>query len=333
LRRYWDGLFPVPGHEGRYEWDGFLPFERLPQASNPADGVLSTANQNVLPPGYPEALGYEWAADSRKRRIDERLAAREQWDVAGFMALQHDELSVVARELMHALTARLDAEGVDGHRRIARDVFTGWDATIAAESSAAALYQVWLAELQVALRPLAFSASVLPHAPAMLTVPQVVEVVRKGGAALPLLDGMPLRRAIDAARAAMGPDPSDWSWGQLHQAHFRHMLSGVGSVGGAFDLVPVARGGDATTVNNTGHGRLQVHGASFRLVLDTADWDRSMMINVPGQSGQPGSAHYGDLLPLWARGEYHPMPFTRRAVDRHAKHRLWLRPTPRAAAR
>jgi penicillin amidase len=104
-------------------------------------------------------------------------------------------------------------------------------------------------------------------------------------------------------------------------------------VGGAFDLAPVARGGDATTVNNTGHGRLQVHGASFRMVLDTADWDRSMMINVPGQSGQPGSAHYDDLLPLWSRGEYHPMLFTRAAVERHAKHRLWLRPAAPAAAR
>lgn len=332
IRRNWDGLFPVPGHEGRYEWDGFLPFERLPQSANPANGALSTANQNVLPAGYPEALGYEWAHDSRKRRIDEVLAGRAQWDVAGFMALQHDEQSIVARELMLALSDRLATDGGEGYRRLARRVLTGWDATMAANSSAAALYQLWLAQLQVDLRPFAFSAAVLPHAPATLTVPQVLDVVRKGGDALPLLDGAPLRRAVEAARTAMGAEPSAWSWGRLHQAHFIHMLSGIGDAGTSFDLAPVARGGDATTVNNTGHGRLQVHGASFRIVLDTADWDRSMMINVPGQSGQPGSAHYDDLLPLWSRGEYHPMPFTRGAVERHAKHRLWLRPAVQAAA-
>ncbi len=333
MRGNWDGLFPVPGHEGRYEWDGFLPFDRLPQAANPADGALSTANQNVLPAGYPEAIGYEWAPDARKRRIDEVLAGRAQWDAAGFMALQHDEQSVVARELMLALMDRLAVDGGEGYRRVARRVLTGWDATMAADSPAAALYQLWLAQLQVALRPLAFSAAVLPHAPATLTVPQVLDVVRKAGDVLPLLDGAPLRRAVEAARTVMGAEPAAWSWGRLHQAHFRHMLSGVGEAGAAFDLAPVARGGDATTVNNTGHGRLQVHGASFRMVLDTADWDRSMMINVPGQSGQPGSPHYGDLLPLWSRGEYHPMPFTRGAVERHAKHRLWLRPAAQAAAR
>ena len=216
--------------------------------------------------------------------------------------------------------------------RMTLDTKNLWDATMAANSAAAALYQLWLAQLQVALRPLAFSPAVLPHAPATLTVPQVLDVVRKGGDALPLLDGAPLRLAVEAARTAMGAEPSAWSWGRLHQAHFRHMLTGIGGVGSTFDLAPVARGGDATTVNNTGHGRLQVHGASFRIVLDTADWDRSMMINVPGQSGQPGSAHYDDLLPLWSRGEYHPMPFTRGAVERHAKHRLWLRPAAQAAA-
>ena len=99
-----------------------------------------------------------------------------------------------------------------------------------------------------------------------------------------------------------------------------------------FDLPPVPRGGDATTVNNTGNVPVQVHGASFRAVMDVGDWDRSTMINVPGQSGQPGSRHYGDLLPLWAKGEYHPMLFSRDAVEQHASARLVLRPGVPASA-
>lgn len=332
IRSGWDGLFPVPGHEGRYEWQGFLPFDRLPRELDPRGGALATANQNVLPPGYPEALGYEWAHDARKRRVDEALASRPRWDVASFAALQHDEQSVVARELVSALLARLAVAGDNDHHAIARRLFKDWDATMGAASNAAALYQLWLAELQTALRPLAFSARTLPHAPPALTVPQVVAVVRNVGEAALVLDAGALRRAVHAARAAMGPDPDTWAWGRLHRAHFRHMLSGVAEVGSAFDLAPVARGGDATTINNTGHGALQVHGASFRIVLDTADWDRSVMINVPGQSGQPGSPHYGDLLPLWARGEHHPMPFSRAAVERYAAHRQWLRPVGKAPA-
>jgi hypothetical protein len=95
----------------------------------------------------------------------------------------------------------------------------------------------------------------------------------------------------------------------------------------------VPRGGDATTLNNTGNDPRQVHGASFRVVMDLADWDRSTTINVPGQSGQPGSRHYGDLLPLWAKGAYHPLPFSREAVERNATSRLTLLPMPRAGTR
>lgn len=58
-----------------------------------------------------------------------------------------------------------------------------------------------------------------------------------------------------------------------------------------------------------------------------------MTINVPGVSGQPGSPHYADLLPLWAEGRYHPLPFSRRAVESYAADRLMLLPatgrTPR----
>lgn len=336
IRHGWSGLLPVPGHEGRYEWQGFLPLERLPQAFDPPGGVLATANQNVLPAGYAEALGYEWADAARKRRIDEALAARAQWDVAGFLALQHDEQSVVARELVKQLRLQLrsgdaDANDNEGYRAAARRLFEGWDATLSSGSAPAALYQLWLTELQTALRPLAFRPATLPHAPATLTVPQVLDTVRRRAEARALLAGAPLRRAVAAARAAMGADPSGWSWGRLHQVHFKHPFSGWPGIDTTFDLPPYPRGGDATTVNNTGHGALQSHGASFRMVLDTADWDRSMMINVPGQSAQPRSAHYGDLLPIWARGDYHPMPFSRAAVERHAAHRLWLRPARPAA--
>jgi hypothetical protein len=112
----------------------------------------------------------------------------------------------------------------------------------------------------------------------------------------------------------------------LHRAEFTHPLSTSDARREVFDLPPVPRGGDLSTVNNTGFAEVQVHGASFRAVMDVGDWDRSRMINVPGQSGQPGSRHYGDLLPLWASGQYHPMLFSREAVEQHATARLVLRP-------
>ncbi len=75
------------------------------------------------------------------------------------------------------------------------------------------------------------------------------------------------------------------------------------------------------TVNLTGQS-----GASFREIIDLSDWDNSVGTNVPGQSGQPGSPHYDDLVSLWANGEYFPLLFSREAIVENTANLLTLRP-------
>jgi penicillin amidase len=95
-------------------------------------------------------------------------------------------------------------------------------------------------------------------------------------------------------RDRYGADPARWpKWGEVHTAPFRHPLAR------AFDLPEVKRGGGTTVFAAVGANLKSTHGASFREVLDLADWDNSVATNVPGQSGQPGSPFYGNLLPLW----------------------------------
>jgi penicillin amidase len=86
----------------------------------------------------------------------------------------------------------------------------------------------------------------------------------------------------------------------------------------AFDLADVERAGGAGTV--------AADGASYREILDVSDWDRSLVTNTPGQSGQPGSPYYGNLLPLWADNTYFPLWFSNKAVDANAAHTLKLSP-------
>jgi penicillin amidase len=136
-------------------------------------------------------------------------------------------------------------------------------------------------------------------------------------------------RAVRRARRDLGPDPARWRWGTVHTATFRHPLSGLGpAYAQAFDLGPVPRGGEAQTPNNTRYDKnfKQVHGATYRQLLDLADWDRGLATSAPGQSGQPGSPHYGDLLPLWAEGRYFPLAFSRAKVEEVTRDRLRLNP-------
>jgi penicillin amidase len=123
-----------------------------------------------------------------------------------------------------------------------------------------------------------------------------------------------LAAAIDSLERLQGGDWSRWTWGSMNRAHFRHPVTA------AFDLPAVERSGDRTTVNLTAQS-----GASFREIIDLSNWDNSVATSVPGQSGQPESPHYDDLLEPWANGEYFPLLFTRQAIEANTQHRLVLR--------
>jgi penicillin amidase len=133
--------------------------------------------------------------------------------------------------------------------------------------------------------------------------------------------------AVREAQTKLGGDPAMWRWGALHTASFPHTLSTDDARRTLFDLGPVERDGDTFTVNMTGGANFkQSNGASFRQILDFANWDRSVAINVPGQSGQPASPHYADLLPLWKDGRYFPLLFSRPRIEEVSTEKLLLVP-------
>jgi len=190
------------------------------------------------------------------------------------------------------------------------------------------LYEAWLGALQTRLeRARAGAAAGVVR----LELPTVVRWLLTPDSTLgpkpeAARDSLALAAWDDALReisTRLGPDRAAWSWGALHRAGFRHPLAA------AFDLPSVPRGGDAHTVNATGGPDYrQAYGASYREILDLADWDRSVATSVPGQSGQPGSPYYGDLLPLWAEGRYFPLAYSRARVERETAHVLTLLPRP-----
>ena len=139
-----------------------------------------------------------------------------------------------------------------------------------------------------------------------------------------------LNEAVGDVARRFGPDTKSWQYGAATNHHVRiaHPLDGVlvDSLRARVSPGPLARGGYANTLNATGNSDNQTAGASLRVVMDVADWDRAMATNTPGQSGDPRSAHYADLFPLWARGDYVPLPYSPAAVARRAESIQLLRP-------
>ena len=322
VREGWSGLLPVSGHTGQHRWQEFLEVEDLPQLKNPASGYIATANHNILPDGYSRDLAFDWSAPYRFERVDEVLASRKKFSMEDFKQLQHDETSIPARHLVAMLR---DSSGQVSE---AAAIFDGWDFVLDADSSAAALFEAWLKRLPN--KYVQSQAGPADHSLILqyLQLPNLISGLR----ALPdaqrnRILSESLDEAFGELASSLGTDSQAWTWGDLHRISFRHPLANSPPRQEVFDLGPVRRGGDGFTPNATrGPGYSQSHGASYRHILDLADWDRSVFTSAPGQSGQPGSPHYDDLLAAWAEGRYAPLLFTRAAIEENVAHRLLLSP-------
>jgi penicillin amidase len=328
------GLLPVNGADGEHEWQRFLSVDELPQLFDPPDHIV-TANHNILPAGYEQTIAYEWAPTYRNDRIRERLAEQTQFDLVDFALMHHDNTSIPGRK-MAGLAAGVSFD--DSKLESIRAQFATWDGHLSRESHCGPIYGYWLDELLAGCFERHVSAELLPFVAGQPAIPVMLAVLEapderwfgpNPAAARDELLRRTFASAVAKVKTALGDDPESWRWDRLHTVSFVHPLSGMGSeIAEMFDRGPIGQAGDGLCPNATRYEEdfVQVSGASYRQLFDLDDWDKGLATSAPGQSGQPGSPHYDDLLPLWKNDEYFPLVFSREAVEREAKHRLWLKP-------
>ena len=303
-----DGRLPVAG-TGEDDWAGFVPFEGLPRALDPARGFFVTANNRVTPRD-PYAFGLAFAPPFRAARISELIQAKRKLTPDDLRRMQTDVVSLQARELTAILAATRPR---DEASRRALELLRGWTGEMAEGSAAAAVYAAWYVELAK------LPEDELGSVPRGATRGRfLMEALRTDS---PWCDdvGTPARETCDDFRSAalsraaaflrlrLGPDPSRWKWGALHRLEVSHdVFSGVPVLRRRFDL-EAGRGGDGATVNvgpfdQDGTFRM-VEGPSFRQVIDLAPQGRSAFALPGGESGNVLDRRYRDLFPMWERGE------------------------------
>jgi penicillin amidase len=336
VRANWDGLLPVPG-DGRYEWRGFLRGGQLPWRYNPPQGWFATANEMNLPKGYPDRppISFEWANRSRIDRIREVLAARPKLDLNDSMALQNDNRDLLAGQLI-GLLAPLAATDPQVSRSL--ELLRHWDLDEAASSTAATVYQVWVNHLvpmtveRVARGPVQdlIAGGSLAAIVGYLQHPDTRLGTDPSAARNELLMAS-LSAAVAELEQRLGQDVAAWQWGRVHQMTFIPAIASLADAGMKvrLSLPAVELGGSGNSPHAAAFDPPRfdvVAGASVRMVLDVGDWDRSVTVNAPGQSGDASSPHYADLLQTWGAGQYVPLLFTRAAIDQAAEAVMRLQP-------
>ena len=311
-RTNWDGLLPVPG-DGRFEWQGYFDMDVLPEEYNPKRGFTGSANSMNLPADYPierYQIGYEWSAPFRYRRLWEVLEQQPEHTLEQSKALQRDYHSVLARELLTSIE-ELDSLGKAGA------MLAEWDHTLSAHSAAAALWNVWYHRHLV---PTLGSKLTKGDALQSLDSLTVLELIQQP-AQQPLIAST-LTSAWAETERLLGKDSGQWQWGDLHRIVFKHPLltQSAGPLRDALRIQDYPRGGSEFTTNNTSFDPKNFRvrsGASFRMVLDVGNWSAARMTNAPGQSGDPNSPFYDNLLQDWANEKDFPLLWERKAVEEH----------------
>ncbi|NIJ21038.1 penicillin amidase [Sphingomonas naasensis] len=335
VRKKGDGLLPVPG-DGRYDWTGVRDFASLPSAYNPAKGWFASANQNNLPADWPRDRipAFSFRDPYRYERIADVLSWQDKHTLADSVALHHDTLSTPAQQLL-ALLPNNPSAGA----KPTVDMLRGWDARIDANSGAAALFEILWRDLGkrmlAAIVPTRAKALVTEIAPSVLLGLLAKPDARLGADPVAARDAMldaAMVAAWASARSLLGEDVAKWRWSTLHQVRIQHPLSRIPAIAAAFPAIEGAgSGGDGYTVMarwlGSGPGWRVGGGASYLQVIDVGAWDNSLMLNLPGQSNDPRSRHYGDQYASWIAGEMRPMLFSRGAVDARAAARTTLRPS------
>ena len=334
IRTTHSGMVPVPGN-GQYEWKGFLPIKERPYVFNPTKGFFATANQHVTSADYKHSstLAYTWADDYRGDRVNEVLASEQKSTIASSMALQTDYTSLPARELMPLL---LSLQFSNPETEKAKEMLKGWNHVLHKESIAAAIYVMWertiIAEAKNQFVPKEISSYISLQTSTVIKWMENPSIIfgENPNAKRDVFLQQCFEKAIQQLKTKLGEDMQQWQYGQAKYKHIsiKHPLSDWvdESKKSKIDFGPFPRSGNGLTPGANGNADNQTAGASFRIVVDLADWDKAVMTNTPGQSGNPDSPFYRNLFNDWANDNYFPALYSKEKILANTAERYNLAP-------
>jgi len=340
------GLMPRPAVGDDTNWGDLIPFDAMPRLVNPSAGYHGTAN---FAPETDVWLGADFIDHYRTATILDELGKKgEGWSVDLCRELQLN-LRCLPWEQIRDTVLKLATPDDEPRLREAFELLAAWDGHVTADSPAAAIYELFLADLIVrsaqAKAPNSWLDAVGGDGSELLG--QSLFGDRRTGVVVKLILDQPvgwfaqgwpailrdtLSKTITHLYNHHGPGPQWWHWGDLRPLHLTHILFGKHHwLGPIFNAKPVPIGGDGNTISQAGARPASptdpTHNmANLRIVMDPSDWSNSRYVLAGGQSGNPFSPHFDDHFNLWQRGDAAPMAWTADEVLRATKTTLRLTP-------
>ncbi len=335
IRGRGEGAIPMPGWSSEYDWKGWIPFDELPQAYNPASGMIVTANNRVVDDQYPYHITSDWfpsyRADRIKQLLNEFISSGHKISASDFQKIQGDSKSLAAQSLMPYLIATPPAS--DRQKQVL-DQLKLWDGDFVKDSIGASIFTSWvknfnslILEDEVDGRALSTVKKMYFNGLLSDVNYEFLESVLNGSKkswcdykrtknieSCNDLLSKSLDNAIAELEKVAGTDIDSWDWRSLHKTQFVHfpfsradLSNGLPSVNNKLMHFlahrSIAAAGDKNTINmapasgeNSIKMFLQFAGATYRQIVDLSSFEHSGFMVAPGQSGNILSKHYDDLI-------------------------------------
>ena len=319
IRNTHSGLVPVMG-DGRYEWVEYLPIIEKPNIFNPKEDFFATANQNVTPISYDKwnAIGFSWSDPYRGDRVDDIVSSKNKLSMQDMIDLQVDYFSYPSVYLIDLLNEVTDKENkfFSQYNRFI-DLLNNWDNKLLKNSVEAMIYVSWERTIIKS-----FHEEFVPEEVNELLSVQLYTIIDQ----ISKMEANEKKSflietfivSINKLKSKFGNNFENWTYGQDEYKHIKikHPLEDIvnDSIYNLLSFKSYPRGGNGYTPNSTSSNLSQSSGASFRVIIDTKDWDNSLATNSPGQSGNPLSPFYRNLYEDWANDKYFNLFYSKEKI-------------------
>ncbi|MGC2698005.1 MAG: penicillin acylase family protein [Candidatus Angelobacter sp.] len=330
IRAAGDGTVPVSGADGKHDWTGYIPFDKLPSLYNPLSGIIATANSKITPDGYPYQLATQWFPPYRVERIYRVLKSGKKFSAADMLALQTDITSDYDRFFAEKFVDAISHSGKATDRtRQAADIMRGWDGRMLADLAAPTIEvrtrrYLWEMLLDPKLGNYADNYEWSEAAVALENIvrEQPSRWLPPGYANFNDLLTAAVEKALKDAPANL----KSWKYGEVYPVVISHpVFSGIPILHGHASIAGPGtqpQSGGGYTVKQVGRG----FGPSERMTVDFSNLDASTFNIVLGESGQPFSPHYMDHWDAWYNNKTFTLAFSDAGVQATKAHELRLEP-------
>jgi penicillin amidase len=305
-------MFVTDGSKSENDWHNIIPTSDNPTVKNPERGFVSSANQFAVDESYPYPVTHVGIyEDTRAMRINKLLSSPDKMDADYMKKMQADNYNVQAFLTLPTLLRVIDRSKLKGEELDALRELDKWDYNDSKDSKATVYYEAWNDEFQDLLwdemnditlplrRPNVFRTASLIKEDSTSSFYDNQQTGEKETRDMIILQSFD--KAMNKLKDQYGGSLANIKdWGR-HKATMVHHISPALD---AFSRMNVYCGGNRGIINATSHE----HGPSWRMIVDFGDM-KAYCLFPGGESGNPGSRFYDNMIDKWATGEYYVAKF------------------------